>query len=356
MKIRCFISSIFLTLFLIPTVQAVPLIEVFVADGGTVHDIVDEALLEEVQTGNAILISWHPDENDSLNILAAEQRATALNVSTGEVRYDGMSSQGEIQSGKEIQVQARWAETGDIVIEAQIELNDTVQDEVIIRWLILRPSTPVSNHPLAPEDLNVVAYHAWTSTFNRSEGANEVWTHVVQPNTLLDWGIEPGDEVRIVTNLISMENHLIHASGIGHLDARVADSSARSTATASLLMGIGILALGSAFIGEKQRQQSMPKIRPIMIGSGDNLQYRIHVQAGKSSVVIDGIEGGKSWRMVARRNLPLRLEPNEEVEIQIRKLRAIEHDEPCTIRMEVEGYDRWMLDLRFSRTSMNEEE
>ena len=337
-------------------VQAMPLIEVFVPDGGTVHDIVDDTHLEEVQNGDAILISWHSEKDDPLYILAAEQRADALNVSSGEIRYDGLASEGDIHSGKEIQVQARWAETGDIVIEAQMQLNETVQDEVIIRWLILHPSAPVSNHPLAPEDLNVVAYHAWTSTFNRSEGADEIWTHVVQPNTLLDWGIEPGDEVRIVTNLISMETRMVHASGIGHLDARVADISARSTATAILLMGIGILALGAVFIGEKNRQQSMPKIRPIVIGSGDNIQHRIHVQAGASSVVIDGVEGGKSWRMVARRNLPIQLEPNEEVEIPIRKLRAIEHDEPCTIRMEVEGYDRWILDLRFSRTNTDEEE
>ena len=103
-----------------------------------------------------------------------------------------------------------------------------VRDEVIIRWLILHPSIAVSNHPLAPEDLNVVAYHAWTSTFNRSEGADEVWTHIVQPSTLLDWGIEPGENLQVVTNLISMEDHLVHASGIGHVDARVVENSARA--------------------------------------------------------------------------------------------------------------------------------
>ena len=60
--------------------------------------------------------------------------------------------------------------------------------------------------------------------------------------------------------------------------------------------------------------------------------------------------------MVARRNLPIQLEPNEEVEIQIRKLRELEHDEPCIIRMEVDGHDRWMLDLRFPKIMTNEEE
>ncbi|MAP42281.1 MAG: hypothetical protein CL981_00900, partial [Euryarchaeota archaeon] len=43
-------------------------------------------------------------------------------------------------------------------------------------------------------------------------------------------------------------------------------------------------------------------------------------------------------------------------EIQIRKLRTMEHDEPCTIRMEVDGHDRWMLDLRFPRNIENEQE
>ena len=356
MKARFFILGIILMLFLIPTTQAVPLIEVFVANGDTIHDIVDDTVLEDVQSGEAILISWHVDEGDPLNILAAEQRANALNASPSEIRYDGAVQAEENGAEQNIQVNARWAETGDIVIEARMQLNETVQDEVIIRWLILHPSIPVSNHPLAPEDLNVVAYHAWTSTFNRSQGADEVWTHVVQPSTLLDWGIEPGENVRVVTSLISMEDHLIHASGMGHLDARVIQDSARSTSTASLLMGIGLLALVAVFFGEKQRQESMPKIRPIVMGRGDSLQHRIHVQAGAASVVIDGIEGGKSWRMVARRNLPIQLEPNEEVEIQIRKLRELEHDEPCIIRMEVEGHDRWMLDLRFPKIMTNEEE
>ena len=356
MKIRFFILGTFLTLFLIPTTQAVPLIEVFVPNGDTIHDIVDDAVLEDVQNGEAILVSWHSEEEDPLNILAAEQRAAALNASTGEIRYDGVPLTELIQSGHDIQVHARWTDTGDIVIDAQMQLNETVRDEVIIRWLILHPSIAVSNHPLAPEDLNVVAYHAWTSTFNRSEGADEVWTHIVQPSTLLDWGIEPGENLQVVTNLISMEDHLVHASGIGNVDARVVENSARSTAIASLLMGVGILALVAVFIGEKQRQQSMPKIRPIVTGAGENTQHRIHVKAGAASVVIDGIEGGKSWRMVARRNLPIQLQPKEEVEIQIRKLRTMEHDEPCTIRMEVDGHDRWMLDLRFPRNIENEQE
>jgi len=356
MNIRLCIFSILLAMLLMPMAQAAPLIEVFVPNGETIHDIVDEEILEEGQSGEAILISWHSDEEDPLNILAAEQRAAALNASIGEVRYDGAPLAGEVQSGEDIQVHARWTETGDIAIDAQIKLNETVGDEVIIRWLILRPSISVASHPLAPNDLNVVVYHAWTSTFNRSEGADEVWAHVVQPTTLLDWGIEPGEEVRVVTSLISMDDHLVHASGIGHLDAHVVEKGAKSTATASLIMGIGTLALVAVFIGEKRRQQSMPKIRPIVTGNSDNLQHLIHVQAGAAGIVIDGIEGGRSWRMIARRNLPIRLEPNEEVEIQIRKLRAIEHDDPCTIRMEVDGHDRWVLDLRFPRIVTNEEE
>jgi hypothetical protein len=356
MKIRFCILSIFLAVLLMPMVQAAQLIEVFVPNGGTIQDVVDEELLEEVQSSEAILISWHSDNEDPLNILAAEQRAVALNASTGDIRYDGTLLAGDIQSGQDIQVHTRWTETGDISIDAQIRLNETIGDEVIIRWLILRPSISVDSHPLAPNDLNVVAYHAWTSTFNRSEGADEVWNHVVQPTTLLEWGIEPGENVRVVTSLISMNDHLVHASGISHLDARVAEKGAKSTATASLIMGIGILSLTAVFIGEKKRQQSMPKIRPIVTGNGDNIQHRIHVQAGAAGIVIDGIEGGRTWRMVARRNLPIRLEPKEETEIQIRKLRAIEHDDPCTIKMEVDGHDRWILDLRFPRKVASEEE
>ena len=56
MKGRFLILGIFLMSFLIPTTQAVPLIEVFVANGDTIHDIVDDTVLEDVESGEAILI------------------------------------------------------------------------------------------------------------------------------------------------------------------------------------------------------------------------------------------------------------------------------------------------------------
>ena len=114
MNIRFCVLSIFLAVLLMPMVQAAQLIEVFVPNGGTIQDIVDEELLEEVQSSEAILISWHSDNEDPLNILAAEQRAVALNASTGDIRYDGTLLAGDIQSGQDIQVHTRWTETGDI--------------------------------------------------------------------------------------------------------------------------------------------------------------------------------------------------------------------------------------------------
>ena len=89
-----------------------------------------------MQNGEVILVSWHSEEEDPLNILAAEQRADALNASTGEMRYDGVPLTELIQAGQDIQVHARWTDTGDIVIDAQMQLNEIIRDEVIIRWLI----------------------------------------------------------------------------------------------------------------------------------------------------------------------------------------------------------------------------
>ena len=40
------------------------------------------------------------------------------------MRYDGVPLTELIQAGQDIQVHARWTDTGDIVIDAQMQLNE----------------------------------------------------------------------------------------------------------------------------------------------------------------------------------------------------------------------------------------
>ncbi len=79
------------TLIHAPLVNATPLIEVFADETFTSSEILSEEFLDSVEQGELELIVWHPNENSSLHISAASERAEDLNANIGDVFIQGIS-------------------------------------------------------------------------------------------------------------------------------------------------------------------------------------------------------------------------------------------------------------------------
>ena len=93
------ITLFFITMLIhAPLVNAAPLIEVFADETVTSSEILSVEFLDSVEQGEMELIVWHPNENSSLHISAASERAEDLNANIGDIFIQGYSWNSSIGS------------------------------------------------------------------------------------------------------------------------------------------------------------------------------------------------------------------------------------------------------------------
>ena len=84
--------SIFLTFLMIlaPTVNAVPIIEIFVDEKTPSNQNIPQVVVSSIENGDLELLVWYLDSNSSLHITAATERAQDLDAKNGDIFIQGV--------------------------------------------------------------------------------------------------------------------------------------------------------------------------------------------------------------------------------------------------------------------------
>jgi len=102
----------------------------------------------------------------------------------------------------------------------------------------------------------------------------------------------------------------------------------------------------------------MPQIRPIVKwnmkkkSNDKRPDFFIGIKTGNAAIRNISIEGNGFWRL-STNDIPLEISPNSNLEIKIRQS-SQDRFGPCTIRLEVDGHKRWILDLVFPENDLKE--
>lgn len=357
MKRHISIITLFFITMLIhaPLVNATPLIEVFADETYTSSEILSEEFLDSIEQGKMELIVWHPNENSSLHVSAASERADDLNANIGDVFIQGISwnsSNGSIPTDLNsinITMDIQISNNGLISLQANTTLNEELAPTVVLQWLLLKKEVAISEHPLGPLESKVVSYHAWDSNINRTSGAENSWAHQIDVDTLESWNLKNTDLIATVS-LVSLDsNEIFGTESIEIPELIDSDNNGKDLAISLLLVIAGLAGCLITVLSERRRQKDMPKIRPVIQWKDERCDYFIEINTGNSSITISSIGGNGFWRY-PEKELPLKIPSNSTKEIKIRKTTK-NKSEPCTIRLDVEGHDRWVLDLEFPETN-----
>ena len=123
-------------------------------------------------------------------------------------------------------------------MQAKTTLDKELDQTVVVQWLLLKKSVSISEHPIGPTESNVVSYHAWDSNINRTRGAENLWNHRIESETLESWNIE-NEELIAVVSLVSLESKRIEGSGSSEIFIPASQESERNHATSFLLISSG---------------------------------------------------------------------------------------------------------------------
>ena len=205
-------------IILVPTVDAVPIIEIFVDEKTPSNQNIPQVVVSSIENGDLELLVWYLDTNSSLHITAASERAQDLDAKNGDIFIQGVfwnKSNENLPNdfdNLDIELNIKQGNDNAIILEASTTLENELDQTVVLQWLLLKRSVTTSEHPLGPTESNVVSYHAWDSNINRTKGAENQWTHQIEPNTLESWNIG-NEELIAIVSLISLESKEIEGSG-----------------------------------------------------------------------------------------------------------------------------------------------
>lgn len=95
----------------------------------------------------------------------------------------------------------------------------------------------------------------------------------------------------------------------------------------------------------------MPLIRPLIIrkNNDEDYDYFIEIATRQALVKEITIDGNGFWRC-SLNEIPKEIPSRTTKKIKIRQISKLGKNEPCTIRLEVDGYERWVLDIVFPET------
>ena len=350
--------SIFLTFLMIlaPTVNAVPIVEVFVDEHTPSDQFIPNFITTSVENGDLELLVWYLDSNSSLHISAATERAQDLEAKRGDIFIQGVywnKSNENLPSDIDtinIELDVKKGNHSEIILQAKTTLDKELDQTVVVQWLLLKKSVSISEHPIGPTESNVVSYHAWDSNINRTRGAENLWNHRIESETLESWNIE-NEELIAVVSLVSLESKRIEGSGSSEIFIPASQESERNYATSFLLISSGIIGIILVIQSEKRRQQNMPLIRPSITKreNDGNFDYFIEITTRQALVRDISIDGNSFWRCSSN-EIPKEIPPRTTKKIRIRQISKHQKNQPCTIRLEVDGYQRWILDVIFPET------
>ncbi|HJM67143.1 MAG TPA: hypothetical protein QF555_06325 [Candidatus Thalassarchaeaceae archaeon] len=341
----------FLGLVNAPLTEATPILEVFTDGTMASSDILSEELLCAVEQGEVGLVVWHSNPNSSLHISAASERAGDLGAKSGDVFIQGIQwnmANGSLPTNLKsinITIDVNQGNNGLLILQASTTLEENLSATVVLQWLLLKKNAQISNHPIGPSDSKVVSYHAWDSNVNRSSGAENNWTHQIDTQTLESWNLENEDLI-VVASLVSLDSDEIFGSGETDIPFKLqSNENSRDFAISMLLFVTGTIACLIVVFSERRRQKDMPNIRPVFQRNNEREDFLIDINTGNASIRITSIGGNGYWRYSGK-DLPIEIPPNTNREIMIRQTSKNQF-EPCSIRLEVEGHERWVLDLEF---------
>ena len=341
----------FLGLISTPLAEATPILEVFTDGTKTSSDILSEELRCAVEKGEVGLIVWHSNPDSLLHISAASERAQDLEAKSGDVFIQG--TQWNMTNGSfptelksiNITINVNQGNNGLLILQANTTLEEDLAPTIVLQWLLLKKNAEISNHPIGPIDSKVVSYHAWDSSVNRSAGAENNWTHQIDSQTLVSWNLE-NEELIAVASLVSLDSNEIYGSGETEIPSyKQSNENSKDYAISILLLITGTIACMIVVLSERRRQKDMPMIRPVVQRKGEREDFLIEINTGNALISITSIGGNGYWRYSGK-DIPIEILPNTKREIMIRRTSKNQF-EPCTIRLEVEGHERWVLDLEF---------
>ncbi len=338
----------------LPIVDAVPVVEVFVNGQKTSDDIIPGDIMTASENGEIELIVWNIDQDDPSHIIAATERAEDLNAQYEDVFIQGVlwnKSEQYLPSDLEsinIEMEVKQNDDGSLILDAHIKLENDLDQTIVVQWLLLKNSTPISNHPIGPTESNLVSYHAWDSNINRTKGADNQWNHQIDVETLQSWNIN-NEDLTAVISLVSLESKQIHGSGSSKIIFSPIEENGKNMALSIILIFSGIMGSALVIQSEKRRQQDMPIIRPLAKNKTKNGEesedYYIEITTGKAKIREITINGNGFWRC-SNNEIPQEMPPGTKKEIKVRQITKGK-DGPCTIRLEVDGHERWVLDILF---------
>tara|TARA_B100001564_G_scaffold260939_1_gene222695 strand:+ start:2757 stop:3821 length:1065 start_codon:yes stop_codon:yes gene_type:complete len=350
--------AIFLTFFiiLVPIVDAVPLVEIFVDENTPSNQNIPQVIASSVENGDLELLVWYLDPNSSLHITAATERAEDLNAQNGDLFIQGIYWNNSNENlpndidGLDIELNVKRGNDSGIILEAKTTLENELDQTVVLQWLLLKRSVSISEHPIGPSESNVVSYHAWDSNINRTKGAENQWTHQIEPNTLESWNIG-NEELIAIVSLISLESKEIQGSGSSEIILYQSQESDNNHATSFLLIFSGIIGSILVIQSERKRQKNMPLIRPLIIKKNNDIDYDYFIEITTRQALVKEItiDGNGYWKCSSN-EIPKEISPRTSKKIKIRQISKEGKNEPCTIRLEVDGYERWVLDIVFPET------
>ena len=343
-------------IILVPTVDAVPIIEIFVDEKTPSNQNIPQVVFSSIENGDLELLVWYLDTDSSLHITAATERAQDLDAKNGDIFIQGVfwnKSNENLPNdfdNLDIELNIKQGNDNAIILEASTTLENELDQTVVLQWLLLKRSVTTSEHPLGPTESNVVSYHAWDSNINRTKGAENQWTHQIEPNTLESWNIG-NEELIAIVSLISLESKEIEGSGSSEVILYQNQEIEKNYATSFLLIFSGIIGSILVIQSEKRRQQNMPLIRPLITSKNKDgdYDYFIEITTRQALVKEITIDGNGFWRCSSN-EIPKEIPSRTTKKIKIRQISKKEKNEPCTIRLEVDGYERWVLDIVFPET------
>lgn len=344
----------------IPITGAVPIVEVFVDENTPSMEVIPESIFSGVFNEEMELVIWYTDSNNSLHISAADERAEDLNAQNGDIFIQGIywnKSSENIPNNLEsihLEMDVNQNNDGSVTLEAKNTLENELEETVVLQWLLLKKIVPVSEHPIGPTESNVVCYHAWDSNINRTKGAENQWIHQIEKETMTSWNI--GDEDLIaVASLISLDSKEIHGAGSSEIIFQPVEENGKNIAISMILVFSGIIGSIIVIQSERKRQQDMPIIRPLIINKskkGDEFtEYFIEITTKNAAIREITIEGNGFWRC-SNHEIPQEISPKTSKKIKIRKTEKGREITPCTIRLEVDGHERWILDVVFPESNL----
>tara|TARA_Y100001968_G_C19423728_1_gene753212 strand:+ start:1044 stop:2147 length:1104 start_codon:yes stop_codon:yes gene_type:complete len=350
-----------LCIITIPITGAVPIVEVFVDENTPSVEVIPESVFSGVLNEEMELVIWYTDSNHSLHISAANERAEDLNAKNGDIFIQGIywnKSSENIPNHLEsihLEMDVKQNNDGSVTLEAKNTLENELEQTVVLQWLLLKKIVPVSEHPIGPTESNVVCYHAWDSNINRTKGAENQWIHQIEKETMTSWNI--GDEDLIaVASLISLDSKEIHGAGSSEIIFQPVEENGKNIAISMILVFSGIIGSILVIQSERKRQQDMPIIRPLIMNKskkGDEFtEYFIEITTKNAAIREITIEGNGFWRC-SNHEIPQEISPKTSKKIKIRKTEKGGEITPCTIRLEVDGHERWILDVVFPESNLD---